>query len=68
MTENEDIIFNADEAAAYLKLGVFTLKKYLRLGIIKGSRIGDLTTKENRYRWRIRKSDLDAYLESNSNV
>lgn len=47
-------LMTVDEAAAYLRIGRWTLYKLLRRGAIPGAKVGHL--------WRIRRADLEAYV------
>lgn len=52
---DKDKIFTLEEAAEYLRLFPLTTYKLLRNGKLPGAKVGR--------QWRIRKADLDAYLQ-----
>ena len=56
MTESktQDQLLTPEEAAARLKISRFTLGDWLRSGKIKGVKVGSL--------WRVRESDLEAFV------
>lgn len=50
-------LLTVEEAAAILKLSAYTVRRFLKEGQLRGHKIGG--GKE----WRIKKDDLEAYLE-----
>jgi len=67
MTDN-DRPLTVIEAAKYLSVSLATMREYLRTGKVKAYKMGDDNrTKHNRYRWRIFKEDLDAFLKGDIN-
>lgn len=59
MKDQPDKLLTADEAAAILRVSYRSLVRYIESGRLKASKIGV---------WRIKQSDLDAFLEHTSNV
>ena len=53
MSESTDLL-TTEEVAARLRVGVETIWRYLRSGMLPGIRLGKY--------WRIRKADLEAFL------
>lgn len=51
-----DEILTPEECAGLLKMSVLTVRSYLRSGQLKGIKMGRV--------WRIRRSDLEAFLEA----
>lgn len=49
-------LYTADEAAAYLKVTLRTIRQWLKDGSLKGSKVGKA--------WLIRESDIQAFIES----
>lgn len=49
-----DNLLTPGDVAEKLKISVYTVKNYLRKGIIKGIKVGDL--------WRIREEDLEEFI------
>lgn len=52
-------IMTIEQTAEYLQLGVKTIRRMIDEGELKASKI--------RNNWRIRKSDIDEYLDQNAN-
>lgn len=51
---SDDKLLNADEVAEYLRISTVFARRLLRLGRIKGKKVG----KE----WRVKLSDLESYI------
>ena len=49
-------LLTVDEAAKVLRLNPYTVRKFLRDGKLKGTRIGER-------KWGIRRSDIEAYID-----
>lgn len=60
-TDDVDDILTTAEVADYLKVGPEAVKRWLRAGELKGSRLG---TKAG---WRVRRADVLEFLEQRSN-
>ena len=56
----EDELYTVSEAADYLKLSTKTILRLIADGRIIASRVSDRS-------WRIRRSDIEAYLKTNTN-
>ena len=56
--QNHDRIFTLKEAAAYANVGTRTLERYIDNGDLRAGRLGN----GPKARYRIRRSDLDAWL------
>lgn len=56
----EDNIYTIEDAARYLKLAVITIRRLIDRGEIKASKVGR--------RWRIKKNDIDEYLQKSQNI
>lgn len=54
----EDRLLTVPEVAAKLRASEFTVRKWLRLGKLKGVKPGD-----DRLGWRVRESELEAFLK-----
>ncbi len=54
-----DKLLTPEEVAEKLKISVYTVKNYLRKGIIKGIKVGDL--------WRVRERDLEEFIQKQLN-
>jgi len=50
-----DNLLTPTEVADKLRISVYTVKNYLRKGIIKGIKVGDL--------WRVREEDLEEFVK-----
>lgn len=59
MNEPIEKLLTAEEAAKILRVSYRSIVRYIEQGKIKASKIG---------MWRIKQSDLDAFLEETSNV
>lgn len=59
MNNKDSPMLNISQVSEHLSLSEWTVRKMLRSGEIKGSKI--------RNRWRVRPSDLNSYIESKSN-
>lgn len=57
----EDELYTVSEAANYLKLSIKTIYKLISTGKLLASKVGDRT-------WRIKKSDIETYLQANTNL
>ena len=58
MSEEKDKLLTAEEAAKILRVSYRSIVRYIEQGKLKASKIG---------MWRIRRSDLDRFLEETSN-
>lgn len=54
-------IFTIAQTADYLQLSIKTIRRLISDNKIRASKVSDRS-------WRIRKSDLDAYIQENSNL
>lgn len=54
-------IFTVAQTAAYLQLSTKTIRRLISDNKIRASKVSDRS-------WRIRKSDVDAYIQENSNL
>lgn len=59
MTNNVDKLFTIEEVAKILRVSGRSVTRYIESGKLKASKIGV---------WRIKESDLSAFLEKTSNV
>jgi len=59
MTNKTDKLLTIEEVAEILRVSTRTIVRYIESGKLKASKIGV---------WRIKQSDLDAFLEKTSNV
>jgi len=58
MSEEKDKLLTAEEAAKILRVSYRSIVRYIEQGKLKASKIG---------MWRIKRSDLDRFLEDTSN-
>lgn len=54
-------IFTVAQTAEYLQLSIKTIRRLISNNKIRASKVSDRS-------WRIKKSDLDAYIQENSNL
>ncbi len=59
MTNPEEKLLTAKEAAKMLRVSYRSIVRYIEQGKLKASKIG---------MWRIKQSDLDQFLEETSNI
>lgn len=59
MTSNVDKLFTIEEVAKILRVSGRSVTRYIESGKLKASKIGV---------WRIKESDLNAFLETTSNI
>jgi len=59
MTNNMDKLFTIEEIAEILRVSGRSVTRYIESGKLKASKIGV---------WRIKESDLNAFLEMTSNI
>ena len=59
MGEEKDKLLTAEEAAKILRVSYRSIVRYIEQGKLKASKIG---------MWRIKRSDLDRFLEETSNI
>jgi len=59
MKNQTDKLLTIEEVAVILRVSTRTIVRYIEAGKLKASKIGV---------WRIKQSDLDAFLENTSNV
>ena len=59
MAEQNEKLLTAEEVAKILRVSYRSVVRYIESGKLKASKIG---------MWRIKQSDLDAFLEQTSNI
>lgn len=59
MTNSEDKLLTVEEVMEILRVSYRSVVRYIEHGKLKASKIGT---------WRIKQSDLDAFLEQTSNI
>ena len=52
-------IYDVEEVAAILKVTPFTVREYLKSGILRGFKLGK--------GWRVKESDLEAFVDEQAN-
>jgi excisionase family DNA binding protein len=59
MTQDRDHLLTVEQTAAYLQMAEDSVRRMLRTGRLPGYRLGGRRTG-----WRVKQSELDAWLES----